>query len=432
MHKKNITHRDLKPSNILIDNAGRAIVIDFSHAHRCRTNSFILDDAIATYTHRAPEIFQYQKCLCKSYNEKIDIWAIGIMLVEMVIGESLYNFIDDGTEKSVAEFVETSDYMSKIEIIYHKNKKRFTWYKKYWNWIVKMLKYNPEERTSAEQIYKEIYQFAVCNNIDFIVPRNGNYDIYDSIIRNYAQYDETCEDKHLLELCMIKADYFKRMSYMTISLEHFKPLLKFFINKHEICVANMHYTVLALMIMIEAVVYDDLIDMSHLLSIHKNIDKIMLTDVMKYIISYYDKELFLYNIFNFYDNIDTICKRIDVVTNKIVEISGIVDEKNNGIVDDGINRQKITDKEINRLFAAVDIKNSNIDSKDNESIVSGNENDYNLIDNGLYDTNDDLSPASIDILCTKSDSHKYRKDKESGFYLDEFYRFGNYDSPQTD
>lgn len=129
-----------------------------------------------------------------------------------------------------------------------------------------------------------------------------------------------CKNNNLHNTCIIKAQYFKKMLYMTISLDNFDNVINYFINNNEITDNNINYFVLALMIILEAVIYDNLIMMKDIIRRLPEISRQTLRDVMKHIISYYNKELFLYNTFIFYDRADNICKRIDAVTNKIVEI----------------------------------------------------------------------------------------------------------------
>lgn len=70
--KPAVIHRDLKPSNILIDRSWKVKLCDFGLA--ASTNS----DA-GTPQYMAPELL-HRAC----YNEKVDVYAFGVLLNEMI------------------------------------------------------------------------------------------------------------------------------------------------------------------------------------------------------------------------------------------------------------------------------------------------------------------------------------------------------------
>jgi len=78
MHLKSIIYRDLKPENVMIDSDGYAVIIDLGF-----TKTIV--DSTATVCgsplYMAPEIFMQ-----RGYDKGADIWALGIMIYEMVYG----------------------------------------------------------------------------------------------------------------------------------------------------------------------------------------------------------------------------------------------------------------------------------------------------------------------------------------------------------
>ena len=84
-HRQGVLHRDLKPANILIDNHGRAIITDFGIAiTRADASPHAL---IGTPGYMAPE----QLTPGATLTECTDIYALGLILYELVVGQHPFN-----------------------------------------------------------------------------------------------------------------------------------------------------------------------------------------------------------------------------------------------------------------------------------------------------------------------------------------------------
>lgn len=78
IHKKKIMHRDIKPENILIKKK-KLVLCDFGCSKTIKSNQRSTPHIVSRY-YRAPEL-----CLgYPFYTEKIDVWAAGCILLEMI------------------------------------------------------------------------------------------------------------------------------------------------------------------------------------------------------------------------------------------------------------------------------------------------------------------------------------------------------------
>lgn len=79
-------HRDIKPENILISPNGVVKLCDFGFARFVNSPNESCTDYVATRWYRAPELLVGDP----RYGRPIDIWAVGCLYAEMVVGNPLF------------------------------------------------------------------------------------------------------------------------------------------------------------------------------------------------------------------------------------------------------------------------------------------------------------------------------------------------------
>ena len=97
MHVKNICHRDLKPENILLESKDRnnldIKISDFGFA--CFYDSELgLDTVLGSALYMAPELIRRER-----YDEKVDIWAIGVISYMLLTGRNPFPGINKAQVK---------------------------------------------------------------------------------------------------------------------------------------------------------------------------------------------------------------------------------------------------------------------------------------------------------------------------------------------
>ncbi len=82
-HKLGVIHRDLKPSNIMVDDEGNARIMDFGIARSLKAEGITGEGVIIG----TPEYMSPEQVEGKEANQQSDIYALGVILYEMVTGQ---------------------------------------------------------------------------------------------------------------------------------------------------------------------------------------------------------------------------------------------------------------------------------------------------------------------------------------------------------
>ena len=149
LHKNNIMHRDIKSANVFmmkdksikIGDVGiikiLSSAVDYTRTH------------IGTPYYMSPEIYKRQK-----YNAKTDVWAIGILLYEMMTLKLPYN----------ASNINQLKYKISNEEWYLENKYRMKYSKGLCNILDNMLQSDPLKRYTLKEILQDNYLIDMYNN----------------------------------------------------------------------------------------------------------------------------------------------------------------------------------------------------------------------------------------------------------------------------
>lgn len=90
VHSASVIHRDLKPGNLLVNADCELKICDFglSRGFDARPDEYAshLTEYVATRWYRAPEIM----LAFRRYNTAIDVWSIGCILAELLLGKPLF------------------------------------------------------------------------------------------------------------------------------------------------------------------------------------------------------------------------------------------------------------------------------------------------------------------------------------------------------
>ena len=127
-----IVHRDIKPENVLLDQGNHAKLTDFGWSNYME-GDIKRTTVCGTPVYLAPEIINNM-----GHDEHVDIWCIGVLLFELIVGRPPFS---GETEQKVRYNI------LKMKINWPNNMDSDAA-----DLITKILKYNPDERISLEQM----------------------------------------------------------------------------------------------------------------------------------------------------------------------------------------------------------------------------------------------------------------------------------------
>lgn len=108
LHRLQVLHRDIKPDNILIDDDGKAVLLDLGVA---QTESFNQEEAApGTPSYMAPEFFRGER----TADERTEVYALGVTLYELVTRKFPYGEIEPFSQPRFNRLTPPSRYNPEI------------------------------------------------------------------------------------------------------------------------------------------------------------------------------------------------------------------------------------------------------------------------------------------------------------------------------
>ena len=158
LNNQNIIHRDLKPANILIKGT-ECKISDFGFAKSIEHEQSILKSIVGTPLYMSPQLLMKQK-----YNNKSDLWSVGLIFYEMLHGKTpwvaanelqLINAIQNqkvGFSKLISDV--SKDFISKCLTV--SEEKRISWEEAFEHPLFSDAKSNVKENVSKSKSQRQL------------------------------------------------------------------------------------------------------------------------------------------------------------------------------------------------------------------------------------------------------------------------------------
>jgi hypothetical protein len=151
IHSLHRIHRDIKSDNILLSSDGQIKLADFGYAAQLTQKQLKRNTVVGTPYWMAPELIRGH-----DYGTKVDIWSLGIMLIEMAEGEPPYMEYPPLR----ALFLITTKGIPPVK---DQNK----WSRDFHDFFSKCLDVNVQTRPEASELLKHPFMSRACESDGF-------------------------------------------------------------------------------------------------------------------------------------------------------------------------------------------------------------------------------------------------------------------------
>uniref|UniRef100_A0AAY3ZUP7 non-specific serine/threonine protein kinase n=1 Tax=Denticeps clupeoides TaxID=299321 RepID=A0AAY3ZUP7_9TELE len=138
MHGRGYMHRDIKLENILLNDTGEVKICDFGLVEKMENET---NEIAGTEETRAPEVSMAEEC--GAYDERCDIWSLGISVLDLAECMSLVTYESDKVYQS---------WITKTKKIWSEDFKSF---------VRAALTENPSRRPTAEELLNHSFILSV-------------------------------------------------------------------------------------------------------------------------------------------------------------------------------------------------------------------------------------------------------------------------------
>ena len=241
IHNNKYAHRDIRPENILIGNNDTMKICDFGSAtnklydvinHNNRSDA-IIDTIRSTCIHfRAPE--QFELYMGYGINEKVDIYALGIILYMLLINYVPISATNGTTNNSYFMYYNEGVIGKKSNALLHNEIKKIINPFLY-ELMKNMLKENPKERLSINEVidYMNNYKENLTKNFGFVKERVAFGANIGKLITSYFTSNINNMKIHINTIYITD----NNLKYINSIIERVKHNMKK-INKFYCCLAN--------------------------------------------------------------------------------------------------------------------------------------------------------------------------------------------------
>ncbi|KAM3588595.1 spindle assembly checkpoint kinase [Umbelopsis sp. WA50703] len=158
LHRKHVIHRDIKPENLMLGLRGELKIGDFGWSVHTAGNSTRRQTLCGTLDYLAPEMVE-----AKDHSDKIDIWSLGVLMYEFLCGNPPF--------EDMAGYRATYLRIARVDLKIPTHVSADAA-----DLIRKLLKYNPDDRLSLEQVQQHpwiVKHAGLPGETTIINPANG-------------------------------------------------------------------------------------------------------------------------------------------------------------------------------------------------------------------------------------------------------------------
>lgn len=181
LHAHNVIHRDLKPGNILLNEDYYPFITDFGMSKICKFGHSQSQSLYGgTVKYDAPEILKAEK-----YNKKVDVYAFGILMFEVVTQTVAYSNI-----------VNQFELIQKVQNGYRPDFRDIKINENIKNLIIQCWSDDPKERPEFAEIFNKLAYKISDNDDENYFLDDVDADCLDDYVSEIIEADDLVENQH--------------------------------------------------------------------------------------------------------------------------------------------------------------------------------------------------------------------------------------------